>query len=138
MHIDKQATRPLAACALAVAAALALTPALAGPRWEPVMLADQGMFYFDPASVETQNERKEVWTALDYRKPQFTAEGKTYLSTRAQVWVNCRLQMARIMHLTYYSGPMLGGREIEKAGMLQDWKEIEAGTPVQKIARKVC
>ncbi len=138
MHIDKQATRRLAACALAVAAALALTPALAGPRWEPVMLAEQGMFYLDPASIETRNERKEVWTALDYRKPQFTAEGKAYLSTRAQVWVNCRLQMARIMHLTYYSGPMLGGRESEKTGMLQDWKEIEPDTPAHKIARKVC
>ena len=126
-------------CARILAGLLLLAGAAqAGPRWEPVMLADQGMFYLDPASIRDQNERKEVWTALDYRTPQYTAEGKVYRSTRAQVWINCRLQMGRIMHLTYFSGPMLGGAEIEKAGMLQDWKEIEAGTPIQKIARKVC
>jgi hypothetical protein len=124
--------------ALAASMALLASAANAAPRWEPVMLADQGMFYLDSASVVEQSDRKEVWTVLDYRKPQNTADGKVYLSTRAQVWINCRLQMGRIMHLTYYSGPMLGGKEIEKTGMLQDWQPIEAGTPVQKIARKLC
>lgn len=102
------------------------------------MLAEQGMFYMDPNSVRDMGERKEVWTALDYRKPQFTSGGKSYLSTRAQVWINCRLKMGRVMHLTYYSGAMLAGKEIEKQGMLQDWTDIVPDTPVYKLARKLC
>ena len=138
MHFAKTPSISPLWAALAASMALLTSAANAAPRWEPVMLADQGMFYLDPASVVEQSDRKEVWTVLDYRKPQNTADGKVYLSTRAQVWINCRLQMGRIMHLTYYSGPMLGGRDIEKTGMLQDWQPIESGTPVQKIARKLC
>ncbi len=102
------------------------------------MLHDQGMFYIDPQSLQEHGERKEIWSVLDYRKPQFTAEGKPYLSIQAQVWINCRAKMGRIMHLTYYSAGMLGGKEVQKQGMLQDWQEIAPDTPVQKIARRVC
>lgn len=136
------ARRLLGRLALTLAATAGLTlagaPAQAGPRWEPVMLSDQGMLYYDPASVREQPDHKEAWTVLDYRKPQSTAEGKTYLSTQAQVWINCRLQMGRIMHLTYYSGPMQSGREIEKTGMLQEWNPLVPDTPVYRLARKLC
>lgn len=40
------------------------------------MLNDQGLFYIDAQSITEENERKTVWSALDYKKPQNTGDGK--------------------------------------------------------------
>lgn len=116
-----------------------LAPASATkPRWESVLLNDQGLFYIDPKTIREEGERKEVLSLLDYKKTQTTAAGKPYLSIEALVRINCRQRMARIIHLTYYSGNMLAGEVVERQGMLQEWHDIENGTPIQRIARRLC
>lgn len=112
--------------------------AWADTRWEPLSLADQGMYYLDPQSVEQHGASKQLWTVLDYRSPQSNTEGQTYRSMRAQVQINCKARMARLIHMSYYSGGMLSGREVQKQGMLRDWQEIEADSPMARIARRVC
>ena len=110
----------------------------AKPRWESVLLNDQGLFYIDPKTLKDEGERKEVLSLLDYKKTQTTAAGKPYLSIEALMRINCRQRMARIIHLTYYSGNMLTGEVVERQGMLQEWHDIENGTPIQRIARRIC
>lgn len=125
---------------LPVFALLALSwPASAAkPRWESVLLNDQGLFYIDPKTLKDEGERKEVLSLLDYKKRQTTSAGKPYLSIEALMRINCRQRMARIIHLTYYSGNMLTGEVVERQGMLQEWHDIENGTPIQRIARRIC
>lgn len=116
-----------------------LTPAQAAkPRWESVLLNDQGLFYIDPKTIREDGERKEVLSLLDYKKTQTTSAGKPYLSIEALMRINCRQRMARIIHLTYYSGNMLAGDVVERQGMLQEWHDIENGTPIHRIARRIC
>ena len=110
----------------------------ADTRWEPLTLADQGMYYMDPQSVEQHGASRQLWTVLDYRSPQTNSEGQTYRSMRAQVQINCQSRMARLTHMAYYSGGMLSGKEVQKQGMLRDWQEIEADSPMARIARRVC
>jgi hypothetical protein len=57
---------------------------------------------------------------------------------RAQVQINCKARMARLTHMSYFSGGMLSGKEVQKQGMLRDWHEIEADSPMARIARRVC
>jgi hypothetical protein len=57
---------------------------------------------------------------------------------RAQVQINCKARLARLVHMTYYSGAMMGGAEVQKRGMLRDWHDIEADSPIARIARRVC
>lgn len=113
-------------------------PGWADTRWEPLSLADQGMYYIDPQSVEQHGANKQLWTVLDYRSPQTHSEGQTYRSMRAQVQINCKARMARLTHMAYYSGGMLSGKEVQKQGMLRDWQEIEPDSPMGRIARRVC
>jgi hypothetical protein len=40
--------------------------------------------------------------------------------------------------MTYYSGPMMTGAEVQKRGMLRDWHDIEPDSPIARIARRVC
>lgn len=110
----------------------------ASPKWEPITLNDQGLFYIDPKSITEEDGRKKVWGALDYKKQQFTGDGKPYLSIQSQVQINCKQKMARVMHLTYYSGPMLTGQTVVRQGMLHEWLDIDPTSPIHKIARRIC
>ena len=110
----------------------------ASTKWEALTLSEQGLFYIDPHSITEEDGRKKVWSALDYKKPQTTGDGKAYLSMHAQIQLNCKLKMARVLHLTYYTGPMLTGKPVSQQGMLQEWMEIDPSSPIHKIARRVC
>jgi hypothetical protein len=112
--------------------------AQANPKWEAIMLNDQGLFYIDPKSITEEDGRKTVWSALDYKKPQTTGDGKPYLSVHSQIQVNCKLKMARVLHLSYHAGPMLTGKVVSRQGMLHEWLDIDPTSPIQKIARRVC
>ncbi|MFM7010643.1 MAG: surface-adhesin E family protein [Betaproteobacteria bacterium] len=136
MHTPKQF-----ACTLwGVIGLLGVLPNAAwAAKWEPITLGDQGLFYIDPKSITEEDGKKKVWGLLDYKKPQQTADGKaTYLSVQSQVQVNCKMNMARIMHVTYHSGSMLTGQQVLKQGMLHEWLEIDPTSPVHKIARRIC
>ncbi len=112
--------------------------AQATSKWEALMLNDQGLFYIDPQSITEEDGRKKVWSALDYKKPQSTGDGQPYQSIHSQIQINCRLKMARVLHLTYYTGPMLTGKVVSRQGMLHEWLDIDPSSPIQKIARRVC
>lgn len=99
---------------------------------------DQGMFYIDANSVSQESGRKVLWSAIDYKKPQNTAEGLAYLSSQTQLMINCKAQTARVMHLTYFSGAMLTGKVMARQGMLHDWMDIDPSSAIKKIARRVC
>ncbi len=112
--------------------------AQASTKWEAVMLNDQGLFYIDPKSITEEDGRKKVWSALDYKKPQTTGDGKPYLSIHSQIQLNGKLKRARVLHLTCYTGPMLTGQVVSRQGMLHEWLDIDPSSPIQKIARRVC
>ena len=118
--------------------ALFSSPSMSKPKWETIVLNDQGMFYIDANSVTQESGRQVLWSAIDYKKPQTTAEGKTYLSAQTQLMINCKAKMARVMHITYYSGAMLTGKVMTRQGMLNEWMDIDPSSAVHKIARRVC
>jgi hypothetical protein len=113
-------------------------PAMAAPKWEAIVSNDQGMFYIDANSLEQEAGHKLVSSAIDYKKTQMTGDGKAYLSAQTQLTINCKAKMARVMHLTQYSGAMLTGKVIWRQGMLHEWTEIDPTSPIHKIARRVC
>ena len=122
---------------IALSSALA-APAMAAPKWEVIVLNDQGMFYIDANSVTQEAGRKVLWSAIDYKKTQTTAQGQPYLSAQTQLMVNCEAKMARVMQLTHYSGAMLTGKVVSRQGMLHDWMDIDPTSAIQRIARRVC
>ena len=136
-------TDPFSAKSWRSAAALVVAlccvhPCALAAKWELVAQSNNGFYYLDPGSVEASGERKTAWTVLDHRELQSLRDGKRYRSTHAQVQFNCKANLARIVHLSYHSGAMLGGSQVHQQGMLQDWFELEAGSPMKRVAAKVC
>jgi hypothetical protein len=107
-------------------------------KWDAITLNDQGMFFIDAHSIKDEGGRKILWSAVDYKKPQSTADGVAYLSVQTQLQINCKAKMARVMHMTYFSGPMLTGKQVGRQGMLHEWLDIDPSSAIQKIARRVC
>ena len=132
-------TRPVAVVAFCVLGGLgALNAVATTPKWDAITLNDQGMFFIDAHSIKDEGGKKVLWSAVDYKKPQSTAEGVAYSSIQTQLQINCKAKMARIMHMTYFSGPMLTGKQVGRQGMLHEWLEIDPTSAIQKIARRVC
>lgn len=124
---------------LALTLAAWMTPvAHSAPRWDQVLVNGQGYYHIDPASITREGDRRTFNSALDYRHPQTSSNGKSYQSVETQFQVNCRMKMARIVHMTYYSGPMLTGSVVERQGMLHDWMEVDATSPVHRLVHYAC
>jgi hypothetical protein len=131
-------TIPFVSLAVLIGTCLMGTGANASPKWEPIMNNQDGLFFIDTQSITTEDGLKKVWSALDYKKPQTTSNGKTYMSLQSQVQVNCKRKMARVFHMTYYSGAMMTGDTVYRQGMLHEWMDIDPSSPIYKIARKIC
>ena len=132
-------TRPLAVWFSTIFFGLgALSTFAATPKWDAITLNDQGMFFIDANSIKDEGGRKILWSAVDYKKSQSTADGVAYLSVQTQLQINCTAKTARLMHMTYFSGPMLTGKQVGRQGMLQEWLEIDPSSAIHKIARRVC
>ncbi len=126
------------ACILVSAGLWSASPLLAQTRWVPVMLAEKGLFSYDPQSVQTAERITRVRSLMDYKAPQESADGRHYLSTLNELQINCKSHEARITHTSYHSESKAGGQEIRKEGMIRDWLAIQPDTVIERIAKRVC
>ncbi len=107
-------------------------------HWDAVLLNDTGLYFFDPHSVSTSGAVRTFQSLVDYKTPQESADGKKYLSTLTEVQLHCKNNTARIMHLTYHADHMGAGKAVHKEGMIRDWLDIPAASPIERIAKRVC
>ena len=108
------------------------------PHWDAVVLADKGLFHYDPRSVTPAGQLRTFRSMVDYKTVQETSDGRKYLSTVTEIQLNCKSHVARIVHLSYHAEGMGLGKEVRKEGMIRDWLEIPAGSPIERIAKRVC
>lgn len=114
-------------------------PALAAPaHWDAVLLTPLGLYHFDPHTVSDKGGIKTVQTLLDYKTTQETSEGQKYRSSQTEIQLNCKSQSARIMHTSYHSAAMGTGKEVFKEGSVREWMDVVKGTPIERIAHRVC
>ncbi len=105
----------------------------------PLGLYGHGVVYLDTdAPVERSGSEVRVWSVTDYRQAQTHQGGKTYLSSRSWIAVDCTRQRARVMHLTLFSGARQAGTVVEREGLLHDWLPVVPGSPMQKIHDRYC
>ena len=123
---------------LLTAVGLSMPSSAAPAHWDAVLLTDLGLYHFDPHSISDKGPVKTVQTLLDYKSTQETVEGKKYLSSQTEIQLNCKNQSARIMHTAYYAGAMGSGKEVLKEGSVREWLDIAKGSPIERIAHRIC
>lgn len=108
------------------------------PHWDAVLLADKGLFHYDPHSVSGAGQVRTFKSMVDYKTPQETSDGRKYLSSVTEIQLNCSKGVARIMHMSYHPEAMGAGKEVHKEGMIRDWLDIPPGSPIERIAKRIC
>ena len=108
------------------------------PHWDAVLLADKGLYHYDPHSVSSAGQVRTFKSMVDYKTPQETSDGRKYLSSVTEIQLNCSKGVARIMHMSYHPESMGAGKEVHKEGMIRDWLDIPHGSPIERIAKRIC
>jgi hypothetical protein len=106
--------------------------------WVSLGLADIGTYGIDRASIEKDGSVRRVWTMLDYRDPQKSAQGKTYLSSRALMEMECVKKQVRTRSMALYSGHHLGGDALTSEGTFDQWQAVPPNSPVFTMFKVVC
>ncbi len=120
--------------------ALAALPAwAAASKLESVGLYGHAAVYIDTAApIERAGSQRKLWTVSDYKQRQTHENGQSYRSSRAWMAIDCQSRQARVLHLSFFEGPMQSGQAIEREGILHEWLPIPADSPIARIAYKVC
>lgn len=110
---------PGAARMAALVSALAiLLPAAAhavpGAQWSKLAGNGAGTLYIDKASVAAVDggAARKAWTLVSYRKPQTSADGKSYRSLKAQYLYSCGEQRVTLLAQTFYPATMARGEAV--------------------------
>jgi len=106
--------------------------------WVALGLADLGTYGIDRASIEKDGNMRRVWTMLDYREPQKSAQGKTYLSSRALMEMECAKRQVRTRSMALFSGHNLGGEALTSEGIFDQWQSVPPNSPVFTMFKVVC
>ena len=106
--------------------------------WVALGLADIGTYGIDRASIEKDGNMRRVWTMLDYREPQRSAQGKTYLSSRALMEMECVKRQVRTRSMALFSGHNLGGESLTSEGIFEQWQAVPPNSPVFTMFKVVC
>jgi hypothetical protein len=106
--------------------------------WVSLGLADHGTYGIDRASIEKDGPLRRVWTMLDYREPQKTSQGKSYLSSRALMEMECAKRQVRTRSMSLYSGHKLSGEALTSEGIFDQWQAVPPNSPVFTMFKVVC
>jgi hypothetical protein len=106
--------------------------------WVALGLADIGTYGIDRASIEKQGPVRRVWTMLDYRDAQKTAQGKIYLSSRALMEMECAKKQVRTRSMALYTGHNLGGDALTSEGIFDQWQAVPPNSPITTMFKVVC
>jgi len=106
--------------------------------WVSLGMVDLGTYGVDRASIEKDGSMRRVWTKLDYREPQKTSQGKTYLSSRALMEMDCVKKQVRTRSIALFSGHHLGGEALTSEGVFDAWQALAPNTPVFTMFKVVC
>jgi hypothetical protein len=106
--------------------------------WVSIGMTDSVVFGIDRSSLEHDGHVRRVWSMLDYRQPQKNSQGKTYLSSRMLLDIDCAQKQARSRSLAIYSGTHLSGEALTSEGVIAEWQPVPPSSPVFTIMRHVC
>ena len=95
--------------ALCVLVCTGLSGVALAADWLSVGMSDAAVYGLDRSSIERDGHMRKVWAMMDYRQPQKNSLGKTYLSSRMLMEIDCQQKIGRSRSLALYSGAHLSG-----------------------------
>lgn len=107
-------------------------------EWTSVGRFDRGEFFIDRSTLQIKGDQREIWSVMNYRNPEMDPKGHIFRSTRSLLQLQCKVGQARAIHMAFFSGSMLGGKQISNMGSLPGWDQVLPDSPMRKILDLVC
>lgn len=107
-------------------------------EWTSVGRFDRGEFFIDRSTLRIKGDQREVWSVMNYRNPAMDQKGQIFRSTRSLLQLHCEARQARAIHMAFFTGAMLGGKQIGEMGSLPGWDKVLPDSPMQHIFDLVC
>lgn len=113
---------------------LAVVAAPAWAEWVKVDEVEEANVYIDPATIKRDGNLIRVWELNDFKK-----QGpKGARSVRVLTEYNCEKERSRVLSLTAFSKPMLGGKILESGDPVDFGGYIAPNTVGALILKRVC
>ncbi len=107
---------------------LALWCAGAAADWTPVGRGDYiASAYADPATILRSGAMAKMSGMYDFRRQDFTPEGKGLFSTVVLREYDCEGRRVRLLSSIDFAGQMGAGAAVDKSARVGRWEEIVAG-----------
>ena len=115
------------------------THCVAAPaQWTPVLTDEQGSYYLDSASIQTQGRVRTFWSLRDYKTMQSTYDGKAYRSALLKIELDCGSQEATALEITYFTDKMLGGDKVLRESDFHNAQPVQSSAPISRFAQRLC
>ena len=119
----------------ALAASIGTTQAA---EWEAIESAADVTVYINPASIQQQDHRAEMWALIDYKDPQMDKTGKQVLSDKLLYQFDCKAKTLAIVGSSAHAGPMASGEIININPDPPQLTPIAPGTLAYSMWQRAC
>ena len=107
---------------------LALSSGGAAAEWTALGQANEIFAaYADPASIRRQGDVARMHGLYDFRRQDFTPDGKALFSTVVLREYDCGARRVRLLSAIDFSGHMGAGDAVSTSDRQRRWEEIVAG-----------
>jgi hypothetical protein len=115
----------------------AMAKPAAGPAWLAFEAMPEGTIYIDPASIQRQGNRAEMWVLIDYKQPQDDRTGKKIKSDKLHYRYDCAGKQFSIVTSSAYAGAMGSGAVIDVNAEPQP-SPVPPGTTAEQMWQRAC
>ena len=109
---------------IALALVLAVVSGAAMPEWVVAIDDKNDTMYIDPATKRHSGSMVKMWVMSDYKSPQPTESGKSFLSITDQAEFDCDTEQYRFRYTWWHSGNMGNGSVVESDDSPQEWRPV--------------
>ena len=140
----KRAALPLLAALTTVSLAPAHAAGAAqGTNWSKLSGNGSATLYIDKTSIarveEGPDQARKAWTLVSYRKPQMSADGKTYRSLKAQYLYDCKEHSVTLLAQAFYPATLARGEAVGNFKYEQyDAEKPAPGSHTETALQYVC
>lgn len=107
--------------------------------WARITANGNGAIYIDKRSVASADEGRKAWTLVSYKKPQTSADGKTYRSVKMHYLYACQEHSMTLLAQTFYPETMARGEAVGNFRYEQyDAEKPAAGSLNDSAFKLVC
>jgi hypothetical protein len=113
---------------------LALIAVPARAEWVKVVESDKFVFYIDPTTISTNGDIRRVSELTDLKQQGVGGA----MSMRGLTEYDCKERRHRLLSVSAYSGPMVGGQILTSDDAPDDWSSIATSSTGQTVSKIVC